>query len=563
MNRGSAFLAVWAAMALGLSAAVFAGDGTKADLELKRVSLFKNGIGYFSCGTTLPDAARTVDLGQLPVPSLGTFWVYYPRDVKVKGLFTKLVETEKEIPAGSILEILRLNAGMPVEILTNLKDMEKIKGTVVSAGQTQVPQEPPSPYVMGPRIDSSNPRSSVFYNAYNTCALLVKTEDGGIVALSAGSVVGAKFLDEKAAIKGKLKQKLATMRLELGEAAGGKKIAVNYLARGVTWMPSYQIDLSDPKKARLTAKALIINEVADLKGVALDLVTGFPHMKFADVNSPMAMTQDLAGFLKALAEGRSEGRSGTAYLMGQQAMTMNDPYFARPTVPIADYSTAPKGTTAEDLFLYPVKSITLAKGETAYVPLFTAELDYHHIYTWRIGDVLDEHERYDRRREQEQQKGEEVWHSCRLKNSMDMPWTTAAAEFVKDGRFIGQDVCYYTASGTETTVRITRAMNVVAEQSEVEVKRERNAKNFYGYRYDLVTLKGTLKVLNKTGKRIKLEIKKDLSGEVLETSHDARDVKVAKGLKRVNPRHTLTWEVDMAPGTEEKLSYTYTVYIRG
>jgi hypothetical protein len=106
-------------------------------------------------------------------------------------------------------------------------------------------------------------------------------------------------------------------------------------------------------------------------------------------------------------------------------------------------------------------------------------------------------------------------------------------------------------------------MNVVAEQNEVELKRDRNAKSFHGYRYDLVTLRGTLKVLNKTGKKIKLEIKKDLSGEVLKTSDDARDVKVARGLKRVNPRHTLTWEVDMAPGAEEKLFYTYTVYIRG
>ncbi|GAF89488.1 unnamed protein product, partial [marine sediment metagenome] len=270
---------------------------------------------------------------------------------------------------------------------------------------------------------------------------------------------------------------------------------------------------------------LVVNEVADLKGVAIDLVTGFPHIKFADVNSPVAMTQDLAAFLKALVSGRSERGRAHGYLMQQQAIMPNIAAYAREDVAIADYSAARKGTTAEDLFFYPVDSITLAKGETAYVPLFTEELDYHHIYTWKIADVLDEQERYNQRRGREQRKkGEEVWHSCRMKNSMKMPWTTAAAEFVKDGQFIGQDVCYYTASGTETTIRITRAMNLIAEQNEFEVTRERNNKQFHGYRYDLVTLEGELKVLNKTGKKVNVEIKKDLSGEVLKTSDDPKDV---------------------------------------
>ncbi len=564
MDRRSVCVVMSVAVVLGLSGILFAGEEGATKLELKRVSLFKNGIGYFSSKATLPGDAKTIDLGQLPVPSLGTFWVYYPRDVKVTGLFTKLVETEKEIPAANMLEILQLNAGASVEILTNVKDMETIKGTVVSAGEPVERQEPPNPYVMGPRIDPNNRWRSSAYAPYNISALLVKTEAKGIVALSAGSIVGARFIDGKATVRRKHKEKQTAMRLELGGAAGGKEIAVNYLARGITWVPSYQIDVSDPKKARLTAKALVVNEVADLKGVAIDLVTGFPHIKFADVNSPMAMTQDLAGFLKALVAGRSEG-GAMDYLMTQQrAITANWAPYAREEVAIADYSSARAGTTAEDLFFYPVDSITLAKGETAYVPLFTEELDYHHIYTWKVADVLDEQERYNQRRGQEQQKkGEEVWHSCRMKNSMKMPWTTAAAEFVKDGQFIGQDVCYYTASGTETTIRITRAMNLVAEQNEFEVSRERNNKQFHGYRYDLVTLEGELKVLNKTGKQVTVEAQKQLSGEVLETSDNPKDVKLAKGLKKVNPRHTLTWTIELEPGKEKKLTYKYTVFIRG
>ena len=70
-------------------------------------------------------------------------------------------------------------------------------------------------------------------------------------------------------------------------------------------------------------------------------------------------------------------------------------------------------------------------------------------------------------------------------------------------------------------------------------------------------------MLNKTGKKVNVEVEKDLSGEVVSTSHEAKDVKLAKGLKKVNPRHTLTWTIELEPGKEEKLSYKYTVFIRG
>ena len=51
-----------------------------------------------------------------------------------------------------------------------------------------------------------------------------------------------------------------------------------------------------------------------------------------------------------------------------------------------------------------------------------------------------------------------------------------------DGQFTGQDICYYTAPGAETTIRINRAMNVLAEETELELERQRNATTIYGYR---------------------------------------------------------------------------------
>jgi len=193
--------------------------------------------------------------------------------------------------------------------------------------------------------------------------------------------------------------------------------------------------------------------------------------------------------------------------------------------------------------------------------LFTTDMPYRHLYTWKVPDQLDSDNSNTRPRG-DGKAGEEVWHICRLVNSAKMPLTTAAAEFIKDGQFVGQDTCFYTAAGAEASIRINRAMNIHAEQGEVEVERKRNAANFYGWGYDLVKLTGELKIRNRLEKPIDLEITKELSGEVLEKSHDAKDVQTARGLKQVNPKHTLTWLTNVKAGEEAKITYTYQLYVR-
>ena len=275
------------------------------------------------------------------------------------------------------------------------------------------------------------------------------------------------------------------------------------------------------------------------------------------------MKENLEEFLNSLSGGRSESRGRQSHVMTQRAVTYNYASYEAPAVP--GYSTASEGAVAEDLFLYPLENVTLKKKETAWIPLFTEKMPYEHIYTWKIGDYMDQNENYQHsrnRNQDEEGEEEEVWHCCRLKNTLEMPLTTSAAEFIKDGQFVGQDICYYTAPGAETTIKINRAMNVLAKEGEVELERTRNAEKFHGYSYDLVKVRGELKMKNRLDKMIKLEAEKNLSGEVSETSPEAKDVKTAKGLKQINPKHVLTWDLELEPGEEKTVNYTYQVYIR-
>ena len=55
---------------------------------------------------------------------------------------------------------------------------------------------------------------------------------------------------------------------------------------------------------------------------------------------------------------------------------------------------------------------------------------------------------------------------------------------------------------------------------------------------------------------------KHLCGQVKESMPEARDVPTAKGLKRVNSRHDLIWDLELKAADKAEVSYVYTVYVR-
>ena len=546
---------------LVLASATFAAGaaaGTNAVPRIERLALFKNGLGYATAIATLPARTTSVRIGQLPVPAYGTFWVGCPKSVKLRNLTTAMETVDELVPVSGMDQLLRLNPGRKVALHTTGAtpgEQGVVAGMVQPPAVTPVAAEPPSPYFMDFRRSPERPYYYGNPSATQSGIVLVKT-DQGMVALSPGTVQRADFVDGEPLCVATNRLKRPAIRMELEEAAGGEKVSVAYLARGITWVPNYRIDLSDEKSARFSAQAQIINEMADFEDAHIDLVTGFPNIQFAELPNPVAMSQSLADFLKSLATGRVEG-GDRGHMMQQQGIMLNTAAYG--DAPLPEYSTTVIGQTAEDLFLYPLPRVSLKKGETATIPLFTTNMPYRHLYTWKISDQL---EGDSSRQRGDGKSAEEVWHVCRVVNAAKMPLTTAVAEFVKDGQFVGQDTCYYTAAGAEASIRINRAMNVQAELAEVEVERKRNAANFYGYGHDLVKLTGELKIRNRLDKAIDLEITKDLSGEVLDKSGEAKDVPTARGLKQVNPKHVLTWMSALKAGEELKITYSYQLYIR-
>jgi hypothetical protein len=556
----------WAKKSLALGVLAFLGfvgyvfaeeSATEGKMELKQVSLFKNGLGFFVWEVTIPEKAKSFYIVPDAAASHGTFWVSYPPKVDVENVVAKEVEGKEQVEATTIIDLLKGNIGKNVKVY--FSDKQDVAVEVKLLKVTEEPQKsPPNPYNPGIFISGEYPG---YYGIRNMVFL---GTDEGQIAVSADRIVRVDFKDKEPAAKYEKKTSQMRLDISLKKAAGGQKITVSCLAKGATWAPSYMVDITEPNKARLAAKAEVMDEVCDLDGVDVKLVTGFPNLQFADIASPIAMKENLAQFLQSLIRGQSErGRADvTSNVMRQSMAVAGDMAERRFGLLMPEYGAAEIGKTAEDLFLYPVEKVRLAKGEVGYFPLFTETVPYKHIYRWEIPNYVNqEGGYYDQGRQQREPEQQEVWHCIRLDNVMKLPWTTAPAEIVKDGVILGQDTLNYTPVKEKGTAKITRAMNVKAEQIELEKDRKRNAAQWYNTNWDLVAVEGKLSVTNYQDKPITLEVTKSLSGEVKAMQPEAKLEKLAKSLRMVNANIRLTWTIELAAGEQKEIEYTYEVYV--
>lgn len=550
--RRSSLQLVSGAVALALSTLVASeilAAPAVVNTQVSRVALFKNGLAFFIRQGELPARAGPVQVGPLPAASHGTLWLSFSPAVSFANLSTGEESALEQRDAVSLPELLRANVGKKVRVLFGSND--SLEG-LLKAYQRAGKPSPPNPYLEAEARFLPQPGSEV---------VILETESG-MVAFPPGSVSRIIFL-ETPLLQVTQEGSRVSLTGELVKTAPNQALTVSYLSKGLTWAPSYVIDVSQPKQGLLSAKAEIINEVEDLKDVSVDLVTGYPYLQFSDIVSPLARRENLTAFLNALGSGSSSDRSRREYgALTQQVMYNVGEMRAMPaqsTMP--GYGTAATGVTAEDLFLYPLQKVTLARDHTGYYPLFSEKVAYEHVYEWEIPDYVTEQEQY-RRTEQPQGTPQVVWHSLRLTNSTQLPWTTAPAETMLEGQILGQAMMPYTPPGGEALVKITQATSVHAAENELETNREVNALQRYGYSYDRITVEGKLLLHNFKDEAVTVKVTKTVTGEVQTSTPEAKVDKLAKGLRAENPRSRLTWEIPLAAGAETEITYLYRVLIR-
>ncbi len=528
-----------AAATLMLAASAVVAEPVTLDTKPQTISMFKNGLAMVTTQADIPDAGHY----QFPAPKAryGSLWLGWTEGLTLKNILATEVERSESTDAMSVQDLLRANVGSSFSIRLN---DEWIAGTLLSM---------PTPPVPTPHVQPVSHRGYYPHpNPHPSPNLMLFETESGTLALTPSHITQVRFDDGQADTTFEKVITDTALSFSATESEGlDAAVMMRYLAHGISWSPSYAVEMIDDETARLACKAVIVNDLMDLDDVDVELIAGYPHLKFA--SSPTAMgPTTLTNLLASLQEGNQ-----TFHAMASNSMVMQQRAgyagrgFSAPTVSIPENVA---GEAAEDLYFYQVPDVTLAKGERGYFPLISAEVPGSHVYTWDIPDFIDRNDRYS---QQPDERQEVVWHSLELTNTTDQPWTTASAMTLKDGRPLGQDMLTFTPPGGSSLLKITQAVSIGAEQNEVEVERIRNAAKFHGNTYDQVTVEGTLRVTNFKDKPVKIKINKLVSGEVVETAPDSDVVKIASGLTRVNPRSSLSWEIEAEPGKDNAVTITY------
>ncbi len=520
--------------------------------KLTSLSLFKNGLGFVTREAEIPKGASSLLIDDLPAPAHGTFWIYSPDNpTGVKEIVAFEQDTLQRVDAISLAELIEANIGQTVDL--RISDKETVRAKILSVPASRAPASSAA------RRDGAADPGYLYPSEPASLVMLQTTS--GTVALNLNSIQQITSSDGPLKTVIERRKRSVALRLDATTLEPRSRLIVQYLAKGIAWAPSCIIDISDPQKARVSFKAEVINEIEEFENAEVNFITGYPNLQFADVTDPMAMRGNLAAFLNNLLNPPQPGlESGRRAVVLQQAVVANAPSDGE-IYPV--YANIPlEGQTREELFFYPRKAVSLAKGQRGYYPLFTIEVPYEHAYEWKIGDLMEEQERHRNRGQAEPERTEPVWHTIKLTNTGGVPWTTAPATTMQGGQILGQDLVHYTSAGSLTTVRVTQAVDVKADQAEYEVERKRNAANFYGSSYDLVEVRGKLEIANSKGKDVTLSVTKDLSGEVIRSTPEARVEQLATAGRKVNPHSVLRWELPVGARSRSIVEYSYRAYIR-
>lgn len=512
--------------------------------SIQNVVLFKNGLGYFQREGKTPLNNNWAET-EIDFPAiLGTLWVGSPDPgTVIQEILASKDTVTINLPVQNLDELINANIGREIGLVL---DTGTSYGVLQSQGET--PQD--SSIQPVPRLSSG--------------LVIMKLASGDLAAYPRSSIrsVFSKGTLQTTQSKDSVVRKL---KFKVDGKMGEARIDISYLQKNISWVPSYRIDISNPDKALILFKAMVVNDAEDLQNTDLFFAVGYPNFRYTDFVSPLTLDQSLAQYIQSLSSQRGNAGFGgySLYMMQNVAMGMDyaakgvtDTYYGTP--PSANLSISPE----EDLYFYQLNDVTLAKNQRAEFPVFSAEINYQHVYTWEVPDILNvDVYGFKQGNQRQQPQNDMVWHCLKLENTTDYPWTTAPTLVVNNNKPISQEDLSYTSKQGKVYLKLTAASDIKTEQREEEIDRQRNHL-INDSRYDKVTIKGELALKNYQAKEAKMEIKKNLVGEILDSSTDAKVTRKVEGLRGINPVSRLDWEITLAPGEERILKYEYVIFTR-
>jgi hypothetical protein len=536
---------------------VVAAEELSCEPQVDSMGLFKNGLAVVR--TSFVAKGPGVYRWEHPPRTVqGTFFVESAKPVIVRSTQRTVEAMETQLPPIGNLQVDLAGSVVRLTVeMTNQEEKQVIVGTV-----WKMPAPPTTPRVWNQNF---TPDPYGFQSAHQASATTNPASTGAFLVLDVASDDGKSsvrrhvaldLIDAVEVLREAPRSVSTTKEVLLFEVSEPGPVQVSYLSKGASWVPSYFLDFSNDKQLRLRQTALVKNELMPLKETVVELISGFPNVKFGHVDSPLSQSTSLAGFFQQLS---SSPRSG-----GAHAMMQNVAYQSRGAAGNSLPDLAEPGAASEDLHFESLGKQTLAVGDALSVPVAEGTAAYERVVEWTIADPRDAYGSYrNSSRGEEVDEDTQAWDAVIFANPLKFPMTTASITIQDQGKFRGQSQSNWTNPGQRCCVKVNRALSIQTDHAELEKPGSREQEVWMGgNRYYRTAVTGEAKIKNFRGVAATMLIRVQFSGNLLQADDKPTINLRREGVFSVNPRHEIEWKLDLKPNEEKTLKYEYNVLVR-
>jgi hypothetical protein len=454
-------------------------------LPIREVTIFKDGHALVEHSGPVKPSEGKVTLRGLPAPLLGTFWSW--SETANAPLSSARAASRDGLgearPATNGLELLLANAGKEVQI-----------------------------ELYGPGAPGTARGPGDVYSGVVTRFL---PPESGQVVLQVEDQLRTFNGDDIRSIRlpGDASREYAAEAkenfLELQFAGEGEVAAgVSYVQKGLRWIPSYRVQLSDDKTAEVELQATIVNDLADLEDVSARLVIGVPNFAMEGEVDPMSLQETVQTVTRPPLPGNRARNYSNAIM--SQTMSMGDE--AAP----ADNVALPEGTKEEDLFIYEVDDLTIRKGERLVRTLgrFPVDAEQLHVLSIPLAppSAVPLTTSYRQPGTPSTPDRPVARTTLRLTNTSTVPFTTAPALVYKGEQLLAQSFVRYTPVGGKADLELNAAVDILVRRKDEEVTRTPNATSLNGTEYWRIDVASELVLTNRKSTPVRLEIRREVIG---------------------------------------------------
>jgi hypothetical protein len=555
---------------------------TVARLPIKEVTVFKDGHAFVAHEGEMPtDDKGNVIMDHLPAPVLGTFWPYSAeKGVPLVSVVAGQRRVSVERTALNLRELLEANIGADALIT---EGTNRYAATLVSI-----------PTRSAEELAATSPPNTGEKLPEKGNLILLRTAEG-LKAVAIDHISDVTFKGSPASTAASEEfRNLLTLKLDWGKSKPAKSanMGLFYLQKGVRWIPNYKVEIDGKGNAVVKFQATLLNELADLEDVSMNLVVGVPSFAFKDTVDPMALQQNLAQ-LSHYFQTDNPRNSPLAYNFSNAIMSQSMRASEYRSGSAEGGSLGPEigdaGKT-EDLFVFNVQHVTLRKGERMVLPIGEFTVPYKDLFALELPFAPPAEVRGNINNEQQRElarllNAPKVQHRIRLTNSSRYPFTTAPALIISNGRVLAQGMMTYTSTGATVDLAITTAVDVQVKKSELESKRTPNAMSENGNSYSRIDLAGKLSITSHRDKPIELEVTRFILGIADTTDHDGKIEKISAyedgdslsgadypnwwgwyawphWWNYMNGVGRVTWKVKLEPKQQAELNYSWHYFWR-